>query len=131
MMPTLLQYGPIGNILNFLHFYQNHHTLDEIPKPTIRTMDAEYTTVEERTNAMQYHTASLQRPKNFPPPHMTNKLKKINVYSTLKNSPTRSLWESPPKTPQWNWTEKVPQTLNNFRTSSGKNVTNVIANTHG
>ena len=27
-------------------------------------MDAEYTTVEERTKAMQYHTASLQRPKN-------------------------------------------------------------------
>ena len=64
MMPTLLQYGPIGNILNFLHFYQNHHTLDEIPKPTIRTMDAEYATVEERTKAMQYHTASLQRPEN-------------------------------------------------------------------
>ena len=28
MTPTLLQYGPIGNIINFLHFYQNHHTLD-------------------------------------------------------------------------------------------------------
>ena len=26
MTPTLLQYGPIGNIINFLHFYQNHHT---------------------------------------------------------------------------------------------------------
>ena len=56
MMPSLLQYGPIGNIINFLHFYQNHHTLEEIPKPTIRTMDAEYATVEERTIAVQHHT---------------------------------------------------------------------------
>ena len=64
MMPTVLQYGPIANIINFLHFYQTHHTLDEIPKPTIRTMDAEYATVEERTQAMQNHTTSLQRPKN-------------------------------------------------------------------
>ena len=59
MMPTLLQYGPIANIINFLHFYQNHHNLDEVPKPTLRTMDAEYATVRERTAAMQYHTASL------------------------------------------------------------------------
>ena len=28
MMPTLLQYGPNANIINFLHFYQTHHTLD-------------------------------------------------------------------------------------------------------
>ena len=61
MTPTLLQYGPIGNIINFLHFYQNHHTLDEVPKPTVRTMESEYATVEERTKALQYHTASLQR----------------------------------------------------------------------
>ena len=27
-------------------------------------MDSEYATVEERTKALQYHTASLQRPKN-------------------------------------------------------------------
>ena len=60
MTLTLLQYGPIGNIINFLHFYQNHHTLDEVPKPTVRTMDSEYATVEERTKALQYHTASLQ-----------------------------------------------------------------------
>ena len=64
MTPTLLQYGPIGNIINFLHFYQNHHTLDEVPKPTVRTMDSEYATVEERTKALQYHTASLQQPEN-------------------------------------------------------------------
>ena len=64
MMPTLLQYGPIVNIINFLHFYQNHHTLDEVPKPTLRTMDDEYATVEERTKAMQHHTASLQHPEN-------------------------------------------------------------------
>ena len=64
MTPTLLQYGPIGNIINFLHFYQNHHTLDEVPKSTVRTMELEYATVEERTKALQYHTASLQRPEN-------------------------------------------------------------------
>ena len=60
MTPTFLQYGPIGNIINFLHFCQNHHTLDEVPKPTVRTMDSEYATVEERTKALQYHTTSLQ-----------------------------------------------------------------------
>ena len=60
MMPTLLEYGPIANIINFLPFYQTHHTLDEIPKPTISTMDAKYTTVEERTTAMQHYTTSLQ-----------------------------------------------------------------------
>ena len=43
----------IGNIINFLHFYQNHHTLDEVPKPTVRTMDSEYATVEERKKALQ------------------------------------------------------------------------------
>ena len=64
MMPTLLRYGPIENIINFLHFYQNHHTLDEIPKPTVWTMDDEYATVAERTKAMQYHIASLQQPEN-------------------------------------------------------------------
>ena len=64
MTPALLQYGPIGNIINFLHFYQNHHTLDEVPKPTVRRMESEYATVEERTKALQYHTASLQRPEN-------------------------------------------------------------------
>ena len=64
MTPTLLQYGLIGNIINFLHFYQNHNTLDEIPKPTVRTMDSEYATVGERTKDLQYHTASLQRPEN-------------------------------------------------------------------
>ena len=64
MTPALLQYGPIGNIINFLHFYQNHHTLDEVPEPTVRTMELEYATVEERTKALQYHTASMQRPEN-------------------------------------------------------------------
>ena len=60
MTLTLLQYGPIGNIINFLRFHQNHHTLDEMPKPTVRTMDSEYATVEEQTKALQYHTASIQ-----------------------------------------------------------------------
>ena len=61
MTPTLLQYGPIGNIINFLHFYQNHHTLDEVPKPTVRTMESEYATVEEQ-----------QRPFNTTPHHSSN-----------------------------------------------------------
>ena len=64
MTPALLQYGPIGNIINFLHFYQNHHTLDEVPKPAVRMMELKYATVEERTKDLQYHTASLQRPEN-------------------------------------------------------------------
>ena len=64
MTPALLEYGPIENIINFLHFYQDHHTLDECPKATIRTMESEYATVAERTKALQYHTASLQRPEN-------------------------------------------------------------------
>ena len=62
--PSLLEYGPIENIINFLHFYRNHHTLDEVPKATVRTMESEYATVAERTKALQYHTASLQRPEN-------------------------------------------------------------------
>ena len=64
MTPALLEYGPIENIINFLHFYRNHHTLDEVPKATIRMMESEYATVAERTKALQYHTASLQRPEN-------------------------------------------------------------------
>ena len=64
MMPALLEYGPIENIINFLHFYRNHHTLDEVPKATVRTMESEYATVAERTKALQYHTVSLQRPEN-------------------------------------------------------------------
>ena len=64
MTLTLLQYGLIGNIINFVHFYHNHHTLDEVTKPTVRTMDSEYATVEERTKALQYPTALLQRPEN-------------------------------------------------------------------
>ena len=49
MMPTLLQYGPIENINNCLIFYQTHHSLDDIPNPTIRMMDDEYPTVEGQT----------------------------------------------------------------------------------
>ena len=64
MTPALLEYGPIENIINFLHCYRNHHTLDEVPKATVRTMESEYATVAERTKALQYHTASLQRPEN-------------------------------------------------------------------
>ena len=64
MTPALLEYGPIENIINFLHFYRNHHTLDEVPKATIRMMESEYATVAERTKALHYHAASLQRPEN-------------------------------------------------------------------
>ena len=64
MMPTFLQYGPIKNINNFLMFYQTHHSLDDIPNPTTRTMDDEYQTVEEWMNAMHLHTISLQQTKN-------------------------------------------------------------------
>ena len=64
MMPTFLQYGPIKNINNFLMFYQTHHSLDDIPNPSTRTMDDEYQTVEEWMNAMHLHTISLQQTKN-------------------------------------------------------------------
>ena len=64
MMPNLLQYGPIDNINNFLMFYQTHHSLNNVPNPTIRTMEDEYQTLEERTNAMHLHTISLQRTEN-------------------------------------------------------------------
>ena len=64
MVPTLLQYGPITTMNTFLAFYQTYHSLDDIPNPTIRTMEDEYPTVEECTKAMHFHTASLQRSKN-------------------------------------------------------------------
>ena len=47
MMPHLLQYGPIDYINNFLMFYQTHHSLNDVPNPTIRTMEDEYQTLEE------------------------------------------------------------------------------------
>ena len=144
--PTLLQYGPIGNILNFLHFYQNHHTLDEVPKPAVRTMDSEYARVEERTKALQYHTTSLQQPENSGIQLYTKCLECILVTPTAaydkqveenkrllngKNSLMRLSWVRQQKTLQWNWMEKVPQILINCKTSSKKNAINVIANMHG
>ena len=39
-------------------------SLTDIPNPTIRTMDDEYQTVEEWTNAMHLHTISLQQTEN-------------------------------------------------------------------
>ena len=51
MTPALLEYGPIENIINFLHFYRNHHTQDEVPKATVRTMESEYATVAEQMKA--------------------------------------------------------------------------------
>ena len=117
MTPTLLQYGPIGNIINLLHFYQNHHTLDKVPKPTVRTMDSEYATVEEQTKALQYHTASLQRPENSGIQLYTKCLECILVTPTaaydkqveenkrllnVKNYLTRSSWVRQLKTLQWN-----------------------------
>ena len=41
MTPALLEYGPIENIIHFLHFYRNHHTLDKVPKATVRTIESE------------------------------------------------------------------------------------------
>ena len=64
MMPTLLQYGPIENINTFLIFYQTHHSLEDVPNTTKRTMDDEYPMVEEWTNAMHLHTVSQQRTDN-------------------------------------------------------------------
>ena len=64
MTPALLEYGPIENIIHFLHFYRNHHTLEEVPKATLRMMESEYAAVEEQTKALQYYTASLQQPEN-------------------------------------------------------------------
>ena len=42
MAPTLLQYGPITTMNTFLAFYQTYHSLDDIPNPTIRTMEDKY-----------------------------------------------------------------------------------------
>ena len=64
MAPTLLQYGPMSTMNTFLAFYQTYHTLDDVPNPTIRTMEDEYPTVEECTKAMHFHTTSLQISKN-------------------------------------------------------------------
>ena len=143
MTPTLLEYGPIGNIINFQHFYQNHHTLDEVPKLTVWTTDSEYATVEERTKALQYHTASLQHPENSGIKLYTNCLECNLVTPTaaydkqveenkcllnVKNSPMRSSWVRKLKTLHWNWMGKVLQILHNCRTSSGKNAINAIAN---
>ena len=64
MAPTLLQYGPISTMNTFLAFYQTYHTLDDVPNPTIRTMEDEYPTVKECTKAMHFHTTSLQISKN-------------------------------------------------------------------
>ena len=64
MVPTLLQYSPITTMNTFLAFYQTYHSLDDVPNPTIRTMEDKYPTVKERTKAMHFHTALLQRSKN-------------------------------------------------------------------
>ena len=60
MAPTLLQFGPITTMNTFLAFYQTYHSLNDIPTPTIRTMEDEYPTVEECTKALHFHTVSLQ-----------------------------------------------------------------------
>ena len=62
--PTLLQYGPITTMNTFLAFYETYHSLDDVPNPTIMTMEDEYPTVKERTKAMHFHTASFQRSEN-------------------------------------------------------------------
>ena len=64
MVPTLLQYGPITTMNTFLAFYQTYHSLDDVPNPSIRTMEDEYPTIEERSKAMHFHTALLQKSEN-------------------------------------------------------------------
>ena len=64
MAPTLLQYSLITTMNTFLAFYQTYHSLDDVPNPTIRTMEDKYPTVKERTKAMHFYTALLQRNKN-------------------------------------------------------------------
>ena len=63
MAPTLLQYGPISTMNTFLAFYQTYHSLDDVPNPTIRTMEDEYPMVEKCMKAMHFHTTSLRRSK--------------------------------------------------------------------
>ena len=48
----------------FLAFYQTYHSLDDIPNPTIKTMEDEYPSIEECTKAMHFHMASLQKNEN-------------------------------------------------------------------
>ena len=64
MAPTLLQYGPITTMNTFLAFYQTYHSLDDVPNPTIRTMEDVYPTIEECTKALHFHTVSLQKREN-------------------------------------------------------------------
>ena len=148
MTPTLLQYGPIGYIINFnfLHFYQNHHTLDEVPKPTVRTMESEYATVEERTKALQYHTASLQRPENSGIQLYTKCLECILVTPTatynkevdenkhllhVKKLSNEIIMGKTTKDTAMELDGEGAANLDNYRTSSGKNAINAIANMHG
>ena len=75
MAPTLLQFGPITTMNTFLAFYQTYHSLDNIPNPTIRTMKAEYLTVEEYTKALHFHKVSLQKTKTDEFTHISKVLK--------------------------------------------------------
>ena len=70
MAPTLLQFGPVTTMNTFLAFYQTYHSLDDIPNPTIRTMEDEYPTVEECTKALHFHTVSLQKNQKLRYPHV-------------------------------------------------------------
>ena len=64
MAPTLLQYGPITTMNTFLAFYQTYCSLDNVPNPTMRTMEHEYPTIEECTKSLHFHTVSFQKTKN-------------------------------------------------------------------
>ena len=44
MSPMLLQFRPITTMELFLGFYQTHHSLDAIPRPSIVTFEAKYPT---------------------------------------------------------------------------------------
>ena len=54
MAPTYLQYGPIPTMNTFLAFHQTHHSLDDVPNPTVRVMEDKYPAEEERTKAMHF-----------------------------------------------------------------------------
>ena len=54
MSPNLLQFGLIASPVEFLGFYQNHHSLDAIPKASFAMLDAEYPTIKECTKALGF-----------------------------------------------------------------------------
>ena len=75
MMPTLLQYGPITTMNTFLAFYQTYHNLDDIPNPTIRTMEDEYPTIQETQKPCSSTQPRSKKAKTQGSTRMLNALK--------------------------------------------------------